>query len=422
MQNGVMELKKPFQREQGHCWQIRLSEYEASADTGEKPQQSMLALYENDRQIGAAHSIHSHIREYGQGRYSHWGQYLYFSSTDNTDPNKNGRKYSVKVSQPLSPEELKSLIENTASDEAMLLHAVRANLNLNDRAMYTLLHCFRVVKYFCDSVGYDIAGKSILEIGSCKHPGLGLSLLLAGCGKYYANNMIPVNNYLPAEYAKLIYMFMTALLGVRPERLKEVTNYNGYEAEGERWHLQERNFVSLSPVPAEDMDLPDGSADMIFSMSVLEHVSRPGDVINKCFRLLRPGGWCFHIIDLNDHADYNKPLNFLRYTRDEYVAKTGGPENRLRASDFLKLFNTAGFESIKTRFSISPLKLTKSGKVELIDFLFQSFDGLWPYKDLNEIVPWVGTEMRDAFVSPYREKDLQDLSVLMMAVTCRKPE
>ena len=34
-------------------------------------------------------------RRLGRGRYSHWGRYIYFSSTDNTDPRKNGRSYKL---------------------------------------------------------------------------------------------------------------------------------------------------------------------------------------------------------------------------------------------------------------------------------------------------------------------------------------
>lgn len=56
---------------------------------------SILILLENDTPLSAPHTPHNEIRRLGQGRYSHWGRYMYFSSSDNTDPRKNGRVYKL---------------------------------------------------------------------------------------------------------------------------------------------------------------------------------------------------------------------------------------------------------------------------------------------------------------------------------------
>lgn len=59
---------------------------------------STLELYENGVRLQGAHSSHSDIINFGQGRFSHWyngsGNYIYFSSSDGTDPRTNGRIYS----------------------------------------------------------------------------------------------------------------------------------------------------------------------------------------------------------------------------------------------------------------------------------------------------------------------------------------
>jgi hypothetical protein len=47
--------------------------------------------------IGSPHCTHDDIRREGAGRYSHWGDTLYFSTSDNTDPNRNGRAYALTV-------------------------------------------------------------------------------------------------------------------------------------------------------------------------------------------------------------------------------------------------------------------------------------------------------------------------------------
>jgi hypothetical protein len=56
---------------------------------------SMLMLLEDDTPLNAPHTAHDEIRRLGRGRYSHWGRYIYFSTSDNTDPRRNGRLYKV---------------------------------------------------------------------------------------------------------------------------------------------------------------------------------------------------------------------------------------------------------------------------------------------------------------------------------------
>ncbi len=36
------------------------------------------------------------MRSLGGGRYSHWGTHLFFTTSDNSDPRSNGRRYTVK--------------------------------------------------------------------------------------------------------------------------------------------------------------------------------------------------------------------------------------------------------------------------------------------------------------------------------------
>ena len=56
---------------------------------------SMLILLEDDLALAAPHTAHDEIRRLGRGRYSHWGRCIYFSTSDNTDPRKNGRVYKL---------------------------------------------------------------------------------------------------------------------------------------------------------------------------------------------------------------------------------------------------------------------------------------------------------------------------------------
>lgn len=84
-----------FVHESGHCWVAPLLEIgQESAD--EHLLDCGLRLLENDLPLGPAESLHSEIRSNGAGAYSRWGKQLYFSTSDNTSPEQNGRRYAVR--------------------------------------------------------------------------------------------------------------------------------------------------------------------------------------------------------------------------------------------------------------------------------------------------------------------------------------
>jgi hypothetical protein len=57
-------------------------------------QQSPVMVYEDLTPLGPGHSRHHEIEYDGHGRFSHWkGIGILFSTSDNSDPNTNGRKY-----------------------------------------------------------------------------------------------------------------------------------------------------------------------------------------------------------------------------------------------------------------------------------------------------------------------------------------
>jgi predicted O-methyltransferase YrrM len=70
---------------------------------------SPLVVLEDGRPLAQPHALHAEIREQGQGRYSHWTyragadrngatyREVLFSTSDNSDPNSNGRRYTAKA-------------------------------------------------------------------------------------------------------------------------------------------------------------------------------------------------------------------------------------------------------------------------------------------------------------------------------------
>lgn len=47
----------------------------------------------DDKRLGPSHTAHDEIRKLGRRGFSHWLQWIYFSTSDNTDPRTNGRTY-----------------------------------------------------------------------------------------------------------------------------------------------------------------------------------------------------------------------------------------------------------------------------------------------------------------------------------------
>jgi predicted O-methyltransferase YrrM len=91
-------LRGPFLPDEGHCWTAHLPERHHLADSPENPQRSPLILYENDVPFLEPHEPHHYIRTEGGGLFSHWQDFLFFSTSDNSDPNTNGRRYNYTVS------------------------------------------------------------------------------------------------------------------------------------------------------------------------------------------------------------------------------------------------------------------------------------------------------------------------------------
>jgi hypothetical protein len=126
-----------------------------------------------------------------------------------------------------------------------------------------------------------------------------------------------------------------------------------------------------------------------------------------------------HAIDLRDHANYFRPLDFLRLSEEEYVPRA--TENRWRASDFLAEFARAGFEIVFQRYRDEDLRLNPDGTVDLFALVSMQFPMLAPASDLEHVQARVTHNERSAYISRFREKSLKDLSVQLMWIGLRKP-
>jgi len=89
----------------GYCWRVKVPRWIPS----DKDDISTLIIYEDAQPMGPPHAQHADIQVFGRGRFSHWDGYVYFSTSDNSDPRSNGRRYylSEYSLRLFSPFELK---------------------------------------------------------------------------------------------------------------------------------------------------------------------------------------------------------------------------------------------------------------------------------------------------------------------------
>jgi SAM-dependent methyltransferase len=120
--------------------------------------------------------------------------------------------------------------------------------------------------------------------------------------------------------------------------------------------------------------IPDNTADVVISVSVLEHLPNIDETLQEIAKITKTGGYGLHNIDGIDHEYYQDssihPLQFLRVDTD---AKIVGVCNRIRPLNFIEIFERNGFEILEIR---------PYGKLEVSQELRNSF--VEPFRSLNQ--------------------------------------
>jgi len=83
------------ERADGSCYTLPLPSRLVAGDGQGTPRRSTLRLFEDGKELGPAHAVHASIAALGGGQFSHWDNTLLFSSSDGTDPTRNGRHYTA---------------------------------------------------------------------------------------------------------------------------------------------------------------------------------------------------------------------------------------------------------------------------------------------------------------------------------------
>lgn len=384
----LYQLQGPFAPQGGNAFSVP-----APVSLPSPPPNGHVFLFEDDRQIGQGESAHVDIRGTGGGLFSVWFGSVYLSTSDNSDPNENGRRYSL-IATDLSIEgDLGRVMQrNLAFDELTMMRLVIENAGINNSIFSNFFSYRDTIMEPLRRNGIALPN-SILEVGCGERPYTGLRFVAERAKRYIANDIGPVRTRFDAHLAETLLncvrIFDARLANGLAGRLQR--EEKGYTASG---------LTGIGERACETIDVGE-QVSFITSTSVLEHVNKPAEVVAAFDRFLAPGGTMWHSIDLRDHRDFSLPLAFLSLTEDGYREKT---ENRLRASDWSRLFATAGFEEIETNRLI----------------LLPDGNQVWTMGPPPPVAG-VSAELRAAFAPPFDSREFVDLSTLAVQSLYRKP-
>jgi len=227
------------------------------------------------------------------------------------------------------------------------------------------LEDWRLSMRYLQQVGFELDGANLIEIGTGWYPTLPICFSLVGANRVLTYD---ITRHLDAG---LTFRMIGALEphldsiaeagGVRPEDIR-ARHHELLQAKDLNTLLEQARVEYCAPADTRATGSPPGSADLVYSNSVLEHV--PKEVIrslmNEIMRMLRPGGLTLHNVGCNDHyAFVDRRISFVNYLRYSEALWSRWNnrlqyQNRLRAPEFLELAAEAGLEVIYKQVAVRP--------------------------------------------------------------------
>jgi SAM-dependent methyltransferase len=337
----------------GHGWSFLMPLSVPIGDSADAPERSTIRLFEEGQALGPGHASRTEVCDLGRGRFLHSGRRLIFSTSDNSDPHRNGRRYEIAVTT-LVPIQTGPL-------------AAAASYALST---------FETIESLLGSRGIDSSGKVVLEIG----PGqaFGAQLLLADhCAKVIVADpsLIPWRD----EHLEL-YRLIQAAYGKPSPALDQAIAQ----------HSIAGVLMTLTE-PAETLaSLPDGHVDIIFSNAVLEHITDLEQSLVELYRVSSPGAWHFHQIDLRDHRSFTTPLEHLLLSRPAFQQLWNKMRGECGCQWRLSEFTTAILQAGFTIVEAEPFPADAAYLADLLPRLRASDSpyALWSAEDMSAIGAW----------------------------------
>ncbi len=389
--SATFRLTRPFQHDGGHAFVAdappRFLEKVASGEY-------FITVLENGKDLGPGHASHGEIREIGGGRYSTWGNSIWFSASDNSNCAKNGRAYSVMAVDVSDRSALyRTMIDRAVPDDGSLLAILAQNAQRHDGVLGGFFRQRNAMRHWIDLTGLGVP-RRITEIGCGGTPWTGLRFLLEGTERYVAADIVTVQDAFSAAQLRDLRITCEQFEPALTARWDEVL------PPGEPY-IQPQGLSVQSEINFDTMAL-DEEIDFTMSTSVLQRVMDPEGAYRKLADATPRGGFMFHAIDLRDNRHFDAdPLAFLALGEAEYAQIRSG--NRLRASQHRALIEAQGFEVVMERgFVLGP-------------------DGGHSWvRHGEDFAPGVTEAQRERLAPEFRALDLRDLSTTSVQMLCRR--
>ena len=209
---------------------------------------SAAIVLENGRPLaGPANALHDDVRTLGGGRFSFWYDYVYFSTSDNSDPRTNGRRYEIQYTVNRLRDLVARMGDRVRAARRPSASGIAGNYAAGRQLeMWQRIGCppsrqTRILDFGCG------AGERVDELRRLGYQAFGCDVLLP-----------------PRPVGQLLDDIRHGV--IRP--------------------------IGLSPyrVPFED-----DSFDLVFSVTVFEHVQDYDSALAEIRRVLKPGGVAVHV-------------------------------------------------------------------------------------------------------------------------------
>ncbi len=255
-----------------------------------------------------------------------------------------------------------------------------------------------------------LRGKRILEVGPGDNFGVALKFLAAGAAKVVSLDKFYSERNV--EQQTRIYQELRKQLSPDEARVfDECIKLNGEIVLNEE-RLQ---YIYGHGIEEADQILEPGSFDFIVSRAVIHNVYDIERGFEAMDRLLAPGGYTLHKIDLSDENMFSSrgmhPLTFLTIPERIYylMASDSGKPNRKLISDYREQTEKRGYETkilITTVLGEGPLVPHKEQIEQAVDF---------GNKTLSLI-----NEIRHKLAAPFRDRSDAELAATGIFLNCEE--
>jgi SAM-dependent methyltransferase len=252
---------------------------------------------------GPANALHADIREKGQGRFSFWHGFVYFSASDNSNPRCNGRRYEIAY---------KPLISRVGSVFfPRLAEAVPNSTSLADYGVSAWDYSSQ------ESLNQPSFQYVPWQISLWQRIGINLSrdlvLLDFGCG----------NGECLDQFHKAGYTVFGCDIAFQEESDARLKTY-----------LEDGSIRKIAANPYR-IPFADDYFDLVFSNQVFEHIMDYEAVLSEIRRILKPDGVGLHVFPgrwkIRESHVYVPFSSVLRATWWLYIWAAAGIRNEYQA-------------------------------------------------------------------------------------------